>query len=550
MKKYILFITTLTLLVIFFIPIFKYKKIKTASQKVSNYKRGVYHVHSLYSHDSVGKIEEIIAAAKNNNLDFVILTDHGRPNIKSSLATKRYGNVLLIGASEFTMDCGHMTAINYKLHSYRFAPEPQEAIDELKEEGAIEFIAHPFDTKIPWKNWNIRGFTGIELINTYSCIRRCNPLEKLIAFFYYHVNPSYSLLYISKRFNKRNFLKWDNLNNDGKYYGIYALDAHGNFHFSKKFSLNFPKYEDIFGCFNIYVKVDQSKDLSPLEEKNEIVKGLKKGNFFNVVELFGNAEGFETYFLTRNGKKIEMGKSITERDGEIFFKIPTKEKLKIKIFRNGKPFKIFNTNGEKTLKVKITERGVYRSEIFIEKSLFKDIPWIVTNPFYLMPPDKREKVKEKEDITLSLPFDEKFFSTRNDGPCHIKLRCIDKDKMYEVSFSLKKCKNSNLFGVAIYHKFKMDISRFKGVEFETRSSKKMRYFFVLRYKKGCYRHTFLSSEKWERIKIPFSKLVECSGKNKKLSLKRVKIFLISVNNYISYDGVKNTLYLKNLKLYR
>ncbi len=53
----------------------------------SFYKKGVYHLHSTFS-DGRGGIEAISRAAGKQDLDFVILTDHGRPNRRSSAATR------------------------------------------------------------------------------------------------------------------------------------------------------------------------------------------------------------------------------------------------------------------------------------------------------------------------------------------------------------------------------------------------------------------------------------------------------------------------------
>lgn len=46
------------------------------SMKVSDHYRGVIHIHSTYSFDSITEIDTIIAFAQRENLDFVILTDH------------------------------------------------------------------------------------------------------------------------------------------------------------------------------------------------------------------------------------------------------------------------------------------------------------------------------------------------------------------------------------------------------------------------------------------------------------------------------------------
>jgi len=74
----------------------------------SFYKKGVFHLHSTFS-DGLGTIEEICRDARRQNLDFVILTDHGRPNRPASVASGWNQETLLIGASEFSLQAGTWT---------------------------------------------------------------------------------------------------------------------------------------------------------------------------------------------------------------------------------------------------------------------------------------------------------------------------------------------------------------------------------------------------------------------------------------------------------
>ncbi len=547
MKKYFFLIFIVVLLFFFFKPVLKFKKVKNENPLPSFYKKGVYHVHSLYSSDSTGKIEDILKAAQRNNLDFVILTDHGRPNLKSSWILKKYGKVLLIGASEFGLDCGHMTAMNFKRHPYRFAPEPQSAIDEVNEDGGFEFIAHPFDSKIPWTNWNVKNYSGIEVINSYSCIRRCSLLKKIISFFYYQIDPIFSLIYVTESFNHKNFYVWDSINKGEKCYGIFGLDAHGRFNISKKIHLNFPKYRDMFGLFNIYVKVKNVYS-NPNDERGEILDGLKRGNFFNVVEGLGSANGFDTFFVTKSGEKVEMGETVDVNGGNIFFKLPFNFKTKIKIYRDGKPFRKI-VSDKKEIKVKVSKKGVYRSEIYLTRGI-KNIPWIVTNPFFIGVDYGYKKFEREGKVLKFFKFSGNFFKVRKDGGSCCSFNLDKKNKSYILKYHLSSKENEKIFGVSIYHKVREDIFNFSGISFETRSQKRMRYFFVLRYGNKCFRRSFLSGKNWERVNIDFSSLVECSGDlNERVDLKKVKFMLFSLNNYITYDGFYNKFYLRNLALY-
>ena len=137
----------------------------------SYYKKGVFHVHSTFS-DGAGSVAEISRDARAQNLDFVILSDHGRPNRLATAATAWMNDTLVVGASEFSLQGGHLAAAGYRVPDYIFPPEAQEAIDEVDRDQGVTFIAHPLDRKIPWTDWRARDFTGIEILSLYQLAKK------------------------------------------------------------------------------------------------------------------------------------------------------------------------------------------------------------------------------------------------------------------------------------------------------------------------------------------------------------------------------------------
>ena len=69
--------------------------------KFSEYK-GVVHVHSFLGGHSAGDFEEIIAAAKQNQLDFVVMTEHTSANFNTAAMTLKdvHNGVLFINGNE------------------------------------------------------------------------------------------------------------------------------------------------------------------------------------------------------------------------------------------------------------------------------------------------------------------------------------------------------------------------------------------------------------------------------------------------------------------
>lgn len=543
----------LILIIFNFVPAFFYKKEINTNPLPENYLKGVFHVHSLYS-DGLGSVEDITNAAENSGLDFVILTDHGVPNINCVKSTKFYNNVLLIGGSEFSLDAGHMSSAGFKLRNYKFPLEPQETIDEVNSDNGFTFTAHPFDGRIPWTDWNIKNFTGIEILNSYSCAKKIGFLGLFSFPLEYLVNKEYSLLE-TLYYPEKNILKWDEFNRKGRYMGIFALDAHSKLPITKKIVLKFPSYSTMFKIFNIYVKTTVPVSTDPKLASLQIVRSIKSGHFFNVIEALSSANGFETYFKSDDNRKINTGDRSNAYIGNIHILLPFKFRTDILIRRDGKIIKRIKKNIKNELKIRINNPGVYRSEIFISDSSYNKLPWIITNPFFLG--DSIEKITENSIEKSSNPL------SFNSSDLHIEKNNSSEGiytfhatgNIHQIDYLLKSNKKSKNFWVSLALRQKINLSGSGSISFNTRSDKNMRFWLELRTGKGenelWFRHSFLAKPYWTNTKLYFSDFHCINRKNfsKSINLSDITSIFISINNSIVFKpGISGFLQLKNFNL--
>jgi len=559
--KYILIILAILVIIIIF-PIFSYKKEVNDNPLPLYYKKGVYHMHSVFS-DGKGTINEITTAAASLNLDFAILTDHGEPNIKSSTSTAYLNNVLLIGGSEFSLHSGHLAAMGYKLPDYIFPPEPQEAINEVIHDRGVCFISHPFDDRIPWTDWDIKGFTGLEVLSSYSCARRISFL-KLIAFpLQYMLNSNYALVSTLK-YPGENVKKWDLLNSNsgdqsGRYYGIYALDAHAKLPVTEKFQLNFPSYQAMFEILTLYVKVDKELEKDPYQAAGTIISSLRKGNFFNVIEAIAPANGFEAWFIDNSGQRFEMGSVSESSEGKLIILLPFRFKTDIIIKRSGKAYEQTMNNREKKLEIKVKGPGFYIIEVYVNKNKFNKLPWIMANPFFIAVkkspsvPDKRDKIILKQLLVNEKGFFKVEKNSRSRGA--VTYEISDKDELI-TSFTFKLVKESpgkKDFWSSLAVRKGFDFSNFTGFVFEARSDKKQRFWAEFRTgslgKEAWYRHSFLVESEWKRFHIPFKKFHAIFKENKPPMLPDIASIFFSINNANAYPGTEGSIDFKNVGLY-
>jgi len=110
-----------------------------------NIYRGIIHIHSCYSYDSILSIENIAKFALKNKLNFVCVTDHN--TIAGSLALKQYVEKhklpieVIIGA-EYKTSLGDIIALGIKEEIKIL--DFDSFIEEVKKQGGLLLFPHPY----------------------------------------------------------------------------------------------------------------------------------------------------------------------------------------------------------------------------------------------------------------------------------------------------------------------------------------------------------------------------------------------------------------------
>ncbi len=157
---------------------------------------GNLHMHSTDS-DGHGTHQQIAEAAIRAGLDFVIVTDHNQLDKQH----ERYyfkGDrrlLMLIGQEvhdiERTPERSHLLIFDCADDLSEHAADPQRLIDQAAQGGALSFLAHPADcaaeifgrTDLSWEDWEVRGYTGLEIWN-FMTEFKCRLTSWPRAFFY------------------------------------------------------------------------------------------------------------------------------------------------------------------------------------------------------------------------------------------------------------------------------------------------------------------------------------------------------------------------------
>ncbi len=344
------------------------------------------HMHTLYS-DGGGSQADITTAAMKAGLDAVIVTDH---NVLVNGPAGYYKDgdrrVLLMVGEEIHDQArnpqkNHLLVFGAQLELATYAYDPQLLLDAVAKARGLSFIAHPVDPAAPsvhegdisWVDWNVRGFTGLELWNGFSEFKP-RIRSKLHAIYY-----AYFPRRIARGPLPEALRRWDELLSAGKkVVAIGGSDAHAH-----KMRLGplrrtvFP-YEFHFTTINTHVLLPRSLGTDAASDTSMILDALRQGHCFIGYDLPASTRGF--HFIARGLEGIaQMGDDLSSKGG-VTFQIRLPRRTECVLLKDGKPVRTWHTRDLGTYIT--TEPGVYRVEVYIHY-LGRRRGWIYSNPVYV-----------------------------------------------------------------------------------------------------------------------------------------------------------------------
>ncbi len=102
------------------------------------------HCHTIYSKDSLTKLEDLLQAARDFGIDRLAVTDHN--NIRGALAAKKLDPERVIVGEEIRTQKGELLAY-YLQEEVPAYLSPAETLARLKDQGAFVSVPHPFDLR-------------------------------------------------------------------------------------------------------------------------------------------------------------------------------------------------------------------------------------------------------------------------------------------------------------------------------------------------------------------------------------------------------------------
>lgn len=344
------------------------------------------HVHSYLS-DGHATYQEIANAAASSGINGVIITDHN-VHIRKKDGYYFNGNkrVLLLSGQEIHDQTkfpqkNHLLVFNPPMDFSKLADNVSQLINSVNSSGGLSFLAHPVDPElncigepdISWEDWEVNGFTGIELWNGFSEIkyRSHNFLQVLFFAFF----PKF----LAHRPFPETMKIWDELLMSAPpCVAIGGSDAHA---LPKKAlgtrKVIFP-YTYHFSSINNHLLLPDPLSLDMNIARSQVYNAFKNGNLFIGYDYPRKTQGFRFYGQVKNSI-TQMGESVKIGDG-ITLQIALPLATECNLRRNGELVKTWNDTQNCTYITKIP--GVYRVEVFLPYC-GKRRGWIFSNPIYV-----------------------------------------------------------------------------------------------------------------------------------------------------------------------
>ncbi|MFN3653611.1 MAG: PHP domain-containing protein [Armatimonadota bacterium] len=378
--------------------------------------RGAIHIHTEYS-DGSGTFPEVVEAARASGLDYIIASDHNTLQPVKDGHQRYWDDLLVLIGTEISTDAGHVLGLDLP-ESFPFETrDPQQAIDRVRAAGGFSVIAHPMSPRWLWRDWSVRGYTGIEIINLSSLVdddlmnaqeglriqqRSVQRLLRLAR--RYTTDPDGVMKTITNNDVEPERGKWSELLGRGRQMiSTGAVDAHARVPLGRQV-LKVPTYQEAFESVSTYAVTTEPLSRSFERDRRLVYSAYRNGRIFAAYPRVAPAAGFR-FTATSGGRTATMGQPLRLAQRAVLrVEAPDHASPVIRLLRDAAEVK---TAEGQTLEWTATQPGAYRVEVYaVEGSggntlldrvrrrprsltdLFRSRPqelrpWIFSNPVYV-----------------------------------------------------------------------------------------------------------------------------------------------------------------------
>jgi hypothetical protein len=527
---------------------------------------GVIHVHTVHS-DGIGDVDDVVAAAKQARLDFVVITDHNDSGLTAR--DGYFDGVLVIVGTEISTRSGHMLALGLPDPAFRFTDDATEVFEDIDHFGGVALVAHPTSRNpdFRWRGWDLPGGWGIELLNGDSQWRAAGWPTLFRSLAAYPFNSVYALLRVLTPADDVR-RQWDRLLATRNVPVVAGLDAHGGVRVGSRVTVGVPSYDALFRLARNHVLLDQPLTGNAARDAAAIVSSLRHGRGYFALDALAPGGGF-SFVAEAGARRWAMGDSIPLALAPVLRaggSMPQGSRLVL--LRNGEVI----SETPEALTWPVAASGVYRIEVWIPGWT---VPWIVSNPIYVFdPPDqdvRRQHGLLPPSVAARPPVHviEDFEGTSSFEPVADEASRVDSN-VIDVSGGVNRSRAARLaFDLALptgeipspfaalVRLRQQDLSGWRGVTFSVRSDREYRVWVQVRDDNPrsadgteWWHVSIRSDPEWRRIAVPFEKFrTRDPQSDHRLNREVVRGILFIIDPGVMRPGSRGVLWVDEIGVY-
>ncbi|HZZ86485.1 MAG TPA: PHP domain-containing protein [Anaeromyxobacteraceae bacterium] len=315
--------------------------------------RGAYHVHTRKS-DGLGTLDEVVAAAREAGLQFVVISDH---NVLAPEDAGWRGGVLVIEATEVSSPYGHIVGLGLP-RALTKEERLRDTLGSIHALGGAAALAHPLHPKRPFTRWSRHDWVGYEAVSNDSfwgnTLHRRDLLRAALALLVFPWDDAQSPLALYVRPDAE-LARFDALDPAERHPLLCSADAHG-----------YPSYRAAFRAFSMHLPARFTGEAEA--DSAQVISALLEGSGTCVFDGVAPAWG-AAFALAPSGDAFTF--TATQA---------APSRASYQLYRDGAPFGAAEPlpDGARFACGGRCPKGEYRVE-----ARWGGRPWVFTNPRYI-----------------------------------------------------------------------------------------------------------------------------------------------------------------------
>jgi hypothetical protein len=266
--------------------------------------RGVVHVHTRASHDSPGRLQDVVRAARRAGVSWVALTEHTRPG--GPVAEGTVEGVVLIPGRELRGWGGSILALGIEElpENYR---DPVAAVRGIRAQGGLALLGHFENARLGAAEWEHAGLEGLEIANLHASAEASGAVDLALRG---ALLPAPALLRSLLRTPRENLQRWEDYPAADLVVG--GVDAHAKVRLLGPLGGTVDRYARMFRLLTTHV-------LAAGPTREAVLEALRAGRSYVAFEGRGRVDRFR---FERAGDAFEVEAPAAARlalvcDGEL-----------------------------------------------------------------------------------------------------------------------------------------------------------------------------------------------------------------------------------------